>query len=134
MYLCSLGTHLSSPQTGDRVNIVNAAMGLMLVCQSVDVARFISTAFPYLSVSVSLNILLTLMIVIRLILHTRNVRTAMGMSGIGGLYKTIIIMLIESCVIFAVSSVLVLVPMGIGNPAYYIFMPILCEARVRTPP
>ena len=71
----------------------------MLVCQSVDVARFISTAFPYLSVSVSLNILLTLMIVIRLILHTRNVRTAMGMSGIGGLYKTIIVMLIESCVI-----------------------------------
>ena len=57
----------------------------------------------------------------------------MGMNGICGLYKTIIIMLIESCVIFAVNSVLVLVPMGIGNPAYYIFMSILCEAQVRTP-
>ena len=106
----------------------------MLICQSVDVARFISTAFPYLSVSVSLNVLLTLMIVIWLILHARNVHTTMWMNGIGGLYKTIITMLIESCVIFTVSSVLVLVPMGIGNPAYHIFMPILCEAQVRTPP
>ena len=86
---------------------------------------------PYFSISLSLNVLLTLMIVIRLILHTRSVRTAMGISGIGGLSNAIITMLIESCALYAVSSLLVLGPWSAVNSSVEIFLPILAETQVR---
>jgi len=86
---------------------------------------------PYFSISLSLNVFLTLMIVIRLFLHSRNVRAIMGASvGISGFHKTIITMLIESCALYAVSSLLV-----IGNSSSrisYLFMPILPEVQVRS--
>jgi len=104
---------------------------------------------PYHSISVSLNVLLTLMIVIRLALHGRNIRTATGsLAGINGLYKTIPTMLIESCAIFAVSSVLVVGALAvviysptsnpnihvIGSCVVNIFFPILAEIQVRAFP
>ena len=53
---------------------------------------------PYFAISATLNVILTLMIVIRLILHSRNVRNTIGPSaGAGGLYKAIVTMLVESC-------------------------------------
>ena len=98
---------------------------------------------PYLSISVSLNVLLTLMIIIRLVLHDRNIRAATWFRvGISGLYKAVSIMLIESCALFAVSSLVVVVAMvrGISGledaryPAAFvvdIFFPILAETQVR---
>jgi len=99
---------------------------------------------PYLSISVSLNVLLTLMIVIRLMLHGRNIRAATGSAaGISGLCKTVSTMLIESCALFAVSS-LVVVAALVGTTgfdssqtfyrgAYVVdmFFPILAEIQVR---
>jgi len=97
----------------------------------------------YLSISVSLNVLLTLMIVIRLILHGRNVRTATGsLAGIGRLYKTVSTMFIESCALFTVSSILVVGPLAayiysntinifvIGRIITEIFFPTLAEIQV----
>jgi len=84
---------------------------------------------PYYSISLSLNVLLTLMIVLRLVLHGRNIGAAMGSPwGFGGLYKTIIAMLIESSALYAVSSVLVVAQRnsGIANT----FLPILCQTQV----
>ena len=88
---------------------------------------------PYLSISVSLNILLTLMIVIRLVLHSRNIRAATGM-GTNGLYKAISTMLIESCALFAVNSLLVIGPLIGGNYVAGTFFPILAETQVRAFP
>ena len=86
---------------------------------------------PYYSVSVALNVLLTLMIVIRLILHTKNTRTALGVAGIGRLCKVIVTMLIESCAIYAVSSLLVIGPWAAReNPIVNIFTFILPETQV----
>ena len=98
---------------------------------------------PYLSISVSLNVLLTLMIVIRLILHGRQIHTATGPAvGISGLYKTVSTMLIESCALFAVSSLVVIGALGVYEnttnedvylPGIYtvdIFFPILAETQV----
>ena len=87
----------------------------------------------YLSLSLSLNVLLTLMIVIRLVLHSRNIRALMGTpGGITGLYKTIITMLIESCALYTVSSLLVI---GQSRAAIVdIFFPILAETQVRVFP
>ena len=87
---------------------------------------------PYYSISVSLNVLLTLMIVVRLVLHSRNVGTAMGSPrGFGGLYKTIITMLVESSALYAVSSVLVVAQRNSG--IVHTFSPILCQTQVRAP-
>ena len=86
---------------------------------------------PHYSLSISLNILLTLMIVIRLALHTRNIRTGMGVPGVGGLYKTIITMLVESSVIYATSSLLVLVPLSTREVDPGGFMFILAETQAR---
>ena len=101
----------------------------------------------YLSISVSLNVLLTLMIVIRLILHGRKIRIATGaLAGISRLYKTISTMFIESCALFSVTSLLVIGPLAavmygtttnvylIGIFTVEIFFPILAEIQVRAFP
>ena len=86
---------------------------------------------PYFSISLPLNILLTLMIVIRLVLHTRNIRTAMGGAGTGGLCKAIVTMFIESCAINAVTSLLALVLFSTKNDAMVISLYILPMTQVR---
>ena len=65
---------------------------------------------PCLSISLTLNSLLTIMIVVWLSLHIRNVRAAMGSpAGFGGLYSTIITMILESFALHAVASLLAIV-------------------------
>ena len=103
----------------------------MITYQNATQINDIWSAIPYFSISLSLNIILTLMIVIRLILHTRNTRTALGIAGIGGLCKTIITMLIESCALYAVSSLLVIGPWGAGDRITNFFLFILPETQVR---
>ena len=109
-------------------------MGIMFLYQLSELTGgvYLSVWFdlPYFSISLSLNVLLTLMIVIRLILHTRDIRASMGGTGIGGLYKVIVTMLIESSALYAVNSLLVLGPSSAGNSASDIFIPILAETQV----
>lgn len=108
-------------------------MGMILVYQcAVPSAHW--SSLPYFSISLSLNVLLTLMIVIRLILCARNTRNAMGISGIGGLCNAIVTMLIESCAVFAVNSTLVLILMGGENTVENVFLFTLPEIQVRTFP
>ena len=74
------------------------------------------------------------MVVIRLVLHCRDVRTILGApGGISGLYKAIITMLVESCALFSVGSLLVIGILGAGNSAVETFIPILVETQVRSP-
>ena len=89
---------------------------------------------PYFTISVGLNVLLTLMISTRLILHSRNVRGAMGpTSRVSSLYKAIVTMLIESSSLYAVTSLLFIVPYAANNYASDIFLPILAEVQVGSP-
>ena len=108
-------------------------MGVMFVCQTATGGVGWSI-IPYLSISLSLNTLLTLMIVTRLILYTRNTRNALGITGIGGLCKTIVVMLIESCALYAVSSVLVIGPLGAADSVANLFMATLAQTQVCAPP
>ena len=112
-------------------------MGILLIYQtsqpnsSIWNSVAINIGLPYFSISISLNILLTLMIVTRLVLHSREIRTAMGApSGLTGLYKAIITMLVESSALYAVNSLLFVGPWGAGNHAADIFLPILAETQV----
>ena len=108
---------------------------MMLIHQTsqLDKNTWKSVAFdfglPYLSISVSLNILLTLMIIIRLVVYSRNIRTAMGVTGTSGLCKAIATMFIESCALYAVS--LVLVPGLPGSGIVDAFLPVLAHTQVR---
>ena len=135
-----------------RTNPINVGMGIVTLRfqHSVDnlssMLGFSKFGIAYLSISVSLNVLLTLMIVIRLILHARNVRTATGsLAGISGLFKTISTMFIESCALFTVTSTLVIGALAsfiygqnfgdiwiVGRITADIFFPILAEIQVCT--
>ena len=133
-------------------NAINTGMGIVMLYfrqhpwANGILPKFSQFGVPYLSISVSLNILLTLMIVVRLALHGRKIRAATGSAaGISGLYNTVSTMLIESCALFTVSSLVVvagLVRTKSNRPAVFypgmsvvdIFFPILAETQVRALP
>ena len=137
MYLASMGTYPSSLQTdGDApANVINKAMGIMMVISQAWgrddwVASAIDFGRPYFVISTSLNLLLTLMIVVRLVLHSKNIRAAMGFTaGIGGQYQVIMTMLIESSALYAVSSLLIVAQSSRGVAD--IFLPSHAVNQVR---
>lgn len=105
------------------------AQTFSLNSNSVTIADF---GTPYYAISISLNVLLTLMIVVRLVLHRKNIRKAMGARA-AGLYGTAATLLVESCALYAVSYILFIGPWAIGSPVSNIFFPILAETQVIAP-
>lgn len=86
---------------------------------------------PYFAISLSLNILITLMITTRLIRHSRNIRNAIGPARDNGLYNTVVTMLIESCVLYAIVSLLCIVSLATGGGFQGIVDPIFPIIQVR---
>ena len=117
-----------------QTNIDNIALGTAFVYYDAKLINPAWSGLSYLSISFSLNVILTLMIVIRLILHTRRIRTTMGKGGIGESSKAVVTMLVESGALFAVSLLLVLGTWGAKNYVAESFFPILSETQVRTFP
>jgi len=122
------------------VYLASLAMGITLIYQtsqpdsSIWNNVAINFGLPYFSISLSLNILLTLLIVARLAMHSRNIRNAMGApAGASGLYQTIITVLVESCTLYAVTSLLFVAPWGAKSHVADIFLPILAEIQVIAP-
>ena len=119
-------------------NGINTATGLVLAYQTTKPNNlwysFTSDlGLPYLSISVSLNVLLTLIIVARLVLHSRSIRHAMGpLVRPSRLYNDIAAILIESSAIYAIASLLLIGLWATKNRALGIFLPILAETQVRT--
>ena len=141
MYLACLGTCSTphKPTLIPRAEITDTAMGIMLIDQ---IARphdkfwsSVDTDFgiPYFSISLAINSVLTLMIVIRLVMHSRNVRNAMGAQATGttGLYTTINTFLIESSALYTLTFLLFVVPWGVTSYVEYIFFPLLAQIQVR---
>ena len=86
---------------------------------------------PYFTISVGLNVILTLMISVRLLLHSHNIRGAMGStSALSSLYRTIATMLIESSTLYLVTSLLFIGLYAANNYASDIFLWILAEVQV----
>ena len=86
---------------------------------------------PYLSISLSLNVLLTLMIIVRLVLHTRQIQIAMGVTaGVGRLYTAIVTVLVESCALYAATFLPFLALSVAKNQGAHVFWPILNEIQV----
>src|ERR1700743_50416 len=76
----------------------------------------INFGVPYFSISLSLNILLTLLIVVRLALRSRQLRNSMEIPAEArGLHQIIITVLVESCSLYAVTSLLFVAPWGANS-------------------
>ena len=142
MYLASLGACSNPPRTDTKLsaNVIDTATGITFICK---VSRPTSTThisanlktigLPHNSISVSLNVLLTLMVVVRLMLHNKEIRKAMGTSTTnGGLHKAIVTMLVQSCALYTVNFVLFIGLWAVNNPIANTFFPILIQTQVRT--
>ena len=124
-------------QRHSRLNATYIAFGIMYICQFIGTPLTQATTINFgvlsNSISFALSILLTLMIVARLVLHSRHIRDAMG-PGFrpGGLYKTIITIVVESYALFAVSNLLFLAPWAAGHRLVNVFFPIFVQIQVRS--
>ena len=86
----------------------------------------------YYSIPLSLDVLLTLMIVARIALHSRDIRSAVGsLVRPNRLYGALVTILVESCAIYTASYLLFLGPWASGSPIWNAFFPMLVEAQVR---
>ena len=86
----------------------------------------------YNSISLSLNVILTLMVITRLIWHSRNIRKAIGASDtVVGSYTTIVTMLVESYALYAVVFLLYMATFAAQNSADFVFGGFLGSAQVR---
>ena len=100
----------------------------------------VGASVAYTSISASLNILLTLMIVIRLVFRGRSMRATTGSSaGLSGLYKIMAAMFIESSALYAGTSVLTIGLWATKSGVSNAFAPVVCiiqvcASRSRDPP
>ena len=140
MYLATWGECLSTPYVKKvfSANVYDVATGVrLLYAESQLVAQgaslLLKSGNAYYSLALSLNALLTLVIIVRLVLHEKNIRNAMGASnGASGLYKTIITMLVESGALYAFSTLLLLGTWASRSDAELVTLQILPEIQVRT--
>jgi hypothetical protein len=94
----------------------------------------VSFGLPYFTISVSLNVLLTLIIAAWLLLHDRNLKKTVGFhAGIGSIYRSIVTMLVESCALYAVVSICFIVPYAMSHHASAIFLSILARVQIIAP-
>lgn len=139
MYLASVGTYpRPKPTATFLANTGDTAMGVMLIyyqASQPDTSPWSSVAlnfnYPYFTISLSLNVLLTLMVVTRLVLHSRNIRDSETVPT--GVVRWCITILIESSALYAVSFLLFIGPWAAKSYIAQIFFPILVETQVRAP-
>jgi hypothetical protein len=140
LYPASFGA-CSSPRKSKATpcaDVTDAAMGLMFIYQTsrpdgVWYSMQSNVGLPYFSISVSLNVILTVLIAARLILHKKNIRSAMGSpTGIRGMSKVAVTILVESCALYALNSLLYIGSRGARSYVASIFLPILAQTQVRT--
>ena len=139
MFLGSMCTWLCRPSGAFLADDMRVALGIsILYFESAKSYAAVHTAnlnlgLPCYSISFALNVLLTLMIVIKLVLHDRNLRKATGTRATaGGVYEAIVTMLVESCALYAISFLMFIGPFGARSALQFLFLPILVEIQVRT--
>lgn len=85
--------------------------------------------FPYLSVSLAINIIICILTVLRLLHHRACIAKVLG-PAYGALYASFAAMIVESAAVYAVCSLLYLVPFALDSPLAAAFLQILGEAQV----
>lgn len=85
----------------------------------------------YFSLSIALNILLTLAIVTKLLIVRRRIKHHAADSERLAQYVTVSAMMVESAALYAVCGILFLVPWGLKNTVEQLVLPTLGQAEVR---
>jgi len=100
-------------------------VGILFLLQLSAASPFVNTnlnwTIPYFSISLAINIFVTIAIVSRLLLFRRRIASVLGPSH-GSQYTSVAAMIIESAALFSVFSILFLVPFGLNNPIASIFL------------
>jgi hypothetical protein len=138
MYLGSIGARLNPLYTSSNaiINMVDTATGIAFIYELAQSVYRVPVVFfniylSYLSISLSLNVLLTIMIVARLLLHRRNIQNAIGDSAeFGGLYDSIITTIVESYAPYTVVSLINLALFVVDSPIQDYFGPALGHVQV----
>ena len=134
VYLASLGTSASPPRPCQLTSLLQRwVLYSSTTSQPIDPNPDAFTLnYPYFAISLSLNILLTLMIIIRLVLLGRDIRSPTGTRATTtGLCEAVVTMLVESFALYAVNFLLFIVPWATGSSVWAIFSPILADVQVR---
>ena len=116
-------------------NVTDIALGILATIQTVqpDIVfnSTIQFGLVYYPLSLSLTILLTLMIILRLALHARNIQNALGSrANASGLYKAIIAILVESYALYTISFIVSMVLDYLLDPLRYLFSPVFAGTQV----
>ena len=141
MYLASVGTCSSPPQAGFDA-LTNTTDVVLAIADTYEdsgtrynTVTSTNIATSYYSICLSLNVILTFMIVIPLIMHIRNLRAATGtLDGSSGLHATaaaVVTMLIESCAPYAVTFMIYIIPWALYSPVAYLFPKVGSTMQVR---
>jgi len=94
----------------------------------------VNFGIPYFSLSASLNVIITILITIRLLLYRRDLSRALGPGQASSVpYASIAAMVTESSMLYAVFSLLFVIPYGANSHISNIFLPILSQIQIIAP-
>lgn len=91
----------------------------------------LSLLFPYLSVSLASTLSVSCLTVLRFMYHRSHIAKILGGSH-GTIYVSFAAMIIESASIYAICSLLYIIPYATGSPLANAFLQILGMAQVRS--
>ncbi|KAH7918947.1 hypothetical protein BV22DRAFT_1100026 [Leucogyrophana mollusca] len=92
----------------------------------------INYTFPYLSLSLAINIVVTIMIVIRLLIFRRRMTRILGPGHITD-HTSVAAMIVESASLYSLFSLMFLIPFAAKNPVSNTFLQTLGEAQFVAP-
>lgn len=109
-------------------------MGIMWMLQVTTASPYFSLTHinytvPYLSLSLALNIIITIIIVLRLLTYRHRISKVLG-SGYGAQYTSVAAMIIESAALYSTFSVALLTLFAIGNPISAAFIEALTQVQI----
>jgi len=107
--------------------VVTLATGIVLCWASFFPGNYITIepevryALAYFSISVFLNVTLTTLICARILLHARKVKKHIGAEYTSP-YLSIVIIFVESALLYTLSGIMFLISLAIGSPIGFIFL------------
>lgn len=127
--------------------LADISMGIIMLYQAcnptdgpgLDFGSPLAFALAYFTLMISLNVLLTGLISVRILAHRRRLMQALssgragddGGAEAGARYTGIVALLVESSALLAVAGLLFLGPYAAQNHISNVFLPILTQIQVR---
>ncbi|KAG1790846.1 uncharacterized protein HD556DRAFT_681706 [Suillus plorans] len=107
--------------------------GILWLLQLTSNSPFFTTninyTVPYLGLSLALNIIITIVIVLRLLTYRHRISKVLG-SGYGTQYTSIAAMIVESAALYSAFSLALLILFLINNPIFAAFIELLPQIQV----